>query len=69
MAIAEYVEQLQFAENQAQMLKIQLGIVKSKSRAKVYGQHNRYTDITSQIVDDKVDAVQSNHPGGLAQSS
>ena len=51
------------------MLKIQLGIVKSKSRAKVYGQHNRYIDIISQIVDDKVDAAQSNHPGGLAQSS
>ena len=69
MAIAEYVKQLQFAENQAQMLKIQLGIVKSESRAKVYGQHNRYIDIISQIVDDKVDAAQSNHPGGLAQSS
>ena len=38
MAEVEYIEQRQYAENQAEMLKIQQEIAKSKSRAEVYGQ-------------------------------
>ena len=38
MVEAEYIEQRQYAENQAEMLKIQQEIAKSKARAEVYGQ-------------------------------
>ena len=38
MAEVEYIEQRQYAENQAEMLKIQQEIAKSKARAEVYGQ-------------------------------
>ena len=39
MAVAQYNEQGQLGENQAEMLKIQQEIAKSKARA-VYGKHN-----------------------------
>ena len=45
MAEAEYIEQRQLAENQAEMFKIQQEIFKSKARAEVYGWHDaKYID-------------------------
>ena len=56
MKEAEYIDQRQFAENQAEMLKIQQEIAKSKARAKVYDQHDtKFVDDESQLSDEKVD--------------
>ena len=50
MAEAEYIEQRQYAENQAEMLKIQQEIAKSKSRTEIYGQHDtKSVDDRSQL--------------------
>ena len=40
MAEAKYIEKRQFAKNQAEMLKIQQEIAKSKARAEFYGKHD-----------------------------
>ena len=41
MAEAEHNEQRKLAENQAELLKIQQDIAMSKTRAEIYGQHDR----------------------------
>ena len=57
MVQAEYTEQRQLVENQAEMQKIQQEIAKSKARVEVYGKHNaKSTDRRSQLSDDKTDA-------------
>ena len=70
MAEVEYTEQRQLAENQAEMLKIQQEIAKSKARAEVYGKHDtKSTDGRSQLSDDKIDLAQRCQPRNVAQSS
>ena len=70
MAEAEYIKQRQLAENQAEMLKIQLEIAKSKARAEVYGKHDtKSIDGRSQLSDDKIDLAQRCQPRNIAQSS
>ena len=55
MAVTEYIEQRQLAENQAEMLKIQQEISKSKARAEVYGKHNtEFINGRSQLSNDKI---------------
>ena len=70
MAEAEYIEQRQFAENQAAMLKIQQETAKSKARAEVYGKHDaKSIDGRSQLSDDKVGLAQRFQPRNIAESS
>ena len=70
MVEAKYIEQRQCAENQAEMLKIQLEIAKSKARAEVYGKHDtKSIDGRSQLSDDKIDLAQRCQPRNIAQSS
>ena len=70
MAEAEYIEQRQLAEFQAEMLKIQQEIAKSKVRAEVYGKHGtKPIDGRSQLSDDKTDLAQRCQPRNIAQSS
>ena len=70
MAEAVYIEQRQPAENQAEMLKIQQEIAKSKARADVYGKHDtKFIDGRSQLSDDKIDLPQRCQPRNIAQSS
>ena len=50
MKEAEYIDQRQLAKNQAEMLKIQQEIAKSKARTEVYGQHDtKSVDDRSQL--------------------
>ena len=55
MAETEYIEQRQLSENQAEMLKIQQEISKSKARAENYWKHNtEFIDGRSQLSNDKI---------------
>ena len=70
MAEAEYIEQRQLAENQAEMLKIQQEIAKSKTRAEVYGKHDaKSIDGRSQLSDDKIDLAERYQSRNIAQPS
>ena len=70
MAEAEYTEQRQFAENQAELSKIKLEIAKSKARAEVYGKHDKKSiDGRSQLSDDKIDLAQKCQPRNIEESS
>ena len=70
MAEAKYIEKRQLAKNQAEMLKIQQEIAKSKARAEFYGKHDiKSIDGRSQLSDDKIDLAQRCQPRNIAQSS
>ena len=70
MAEAKYIEKRQLAKNQAEMLKIQQEIAKSKARAEFYGKHDiKSIDGRSQLSDDKIDLAQKCQPRNIAQSS
>ena len=67
MAEAKYIEKRQLAKNQAEMLKIQQEIAKSKAR-EVYGKHDtKSIDGRSQSSDDKTDLVQRCQPRNKKQ--
>ena len=71
MAEAEYNEQREYAENQAEVLKIQQEIAKSKGRVEVYGQHDTESvdNDRSQLSDDKIVLAQRCQSRNIAQSS
>ena len=70
MAETEYIEQRQFTEHQAEMLKISQEIAKSKARAEVYGKHDaKSIDGRSQFSDDHTDLAQRCQPRNIAESS
>ena len=69
MAKAKHTEQRQFAENPAEMLKIQHEIAKSKTRAEICGKHNtKSIGGRSQFSVDKIDLAQICQPRNIAQS-
>ena len=69
MAETEYIEQRQFTEHQAEMLKISQEIAKSKARAEVYGKHDaKSIDGRSQFSDDHTDLAQRCQPRNIAES-
>ena len=68
MVEAEYIEQRQLAENQAEMLTIQQEIAKSKARAEVYSKQDAISiDGKSQLSDDKIDLAQRYQPRNITQ--
>ena len=71
MAEAEYNEQREYAESQAEVLKIQQEIAKSKGRVEVYGQHDTESvdNDRSQLSDDKIVLAQRCQSRSIAQSS
>ena len=70
IAETEYIEQRQFTENRAEMLKIQQDIAKSKARAEVYGKHDtKSIDGRNQLSDDKIDFAQRCQPRNIAEPS
>ena len=70
MAEAEYIKQRQLSKNQAEMLKIQQEIAKSKARAEVYGKDDtKSIDGRSQLSDDKIDLDERCQPRNIAHST
>ena len=70
MADTECIEKCHYAENQAEMLKIQQEIVKSKAKTEVYRKHHiKSIDDRRQLAEDKVDLAEKFQPRNVAQSS